>query len=130
MSEAGQAAKRSWTDWKIVPTSRRATQWTFSIVGLILVLGILFLVTFLVRLNPVTWDLTEADLHSLSQQTHNVLRDLEEQVTLLGFVEGGEDPRLERMLRAYADRSARVAYRLVDPVARPALAQNYQVRRP
>lgn len=119
----------SWRSWKVVPTSRQATQWTFSILGLILVLALLVMSSFLTVRHPQTWDLTSSQRFSLSGQTLRVLERLDLPVTMIAFVEGGESPATERLLRAYAEQTDLLRYELVDPAARPSLTREYEVRK-
>lgn len=113
---------------EIIRTSRRVTQWTFASLRLVLLLACLFLVTWLVTFNPLSWDLTEEKLFSVSPQTVAVLQSLEKPVSLLAFLAGTADPGIERVLLAYADASSKIDYRVVDPEAEPVLAAQYEVR--
>ena len=117
----------SWLDWKVVSTSLRATQWTFVALRLVLLVGSLFFLTWMASYNALSWDLTENGQYTLSEQTEAVIDALEEPVTLTAFVEKGDNATIERYLLGYADRSALVDYRMVDPEAEPALAESLQV---
>ncbi len=128
MSKSITSAINDWKGWEVLPTSRRLTQWTFAALRLTLLLGSLFLITWVVDYNPVSWDLTEERLFSISPQTRQVLESLDQPILLTAFVQGGDDPGIERVLMAYADASRRVDYRLVDPEARPDLAAEFNVR--
>lgn len=128
-ARTGGEATASWRGWKIVPTSRQATQWTFAILGLVMVIALLIMSSYMVLRHPRTWDLTSSRRFSLAEQTLGVLEQLDRPVTMLGFVEGGESPAMERLLRAYAERTDLVQYELVDPSARPALTREYEVRK-
>jgi len=121
-------ARTGWGRRQFVATSVRLTQWTFAAMRLVLLLTCLFLLSWLANYNPISWDLTEAKLFSLSEQSFAVLDSLEEPVALISFVRGAEDARVERALRAYSDASPMVTVRMVDPEAEPALAAEFQVR--
>ncbi len=113
---------------QLLTTSLRVTEWTFAGLRLVLFLACAFLVSWVVSYNPVTWDFTEAQLFSLSATSRSALGTLDRPVVMTAFVPGAKDPGVERLLKAYADSSSMVDYRLVDPEAEPALAQAHQVR--
>ena len=113
---------------RLFATSLRVTEWTFAALRLALFLSCAFLVSWVVSYNPVSWDLTESRLFSLTAATRSALDTLSEPVVLTAFVQGANDPALERLLKAYADTTELVDFRLVDPEAEPALAQAHQVR--
>ncbi len=113
---------------QLLATSLRVTEWTFAGLRLVLFLACAFLVSWVATYNPLVWDLTEAQLFSLSTQSRSALRTIGQPVMLTAFVQGATDATLERLLKAYADSSTWVDYRLVDPEAEPALAQAHQVR--
>jgi ABC-type uncharacterized transport system involved in gliding motility auxiliary subunit len=121
-------AATGWAGRQFVSTSIRLTQWTFAAMRLVLLLATLFLVAWVANYNPVTWDLTEARLFSLSDQSLGVLGSLEQPVSMIAFVRGADDPATQRALEAYADASPLISVRLVDPEADPALAAEFQVR--
>jgi ABC-type uncharacterized transport system involved in gliding motility auxiliary subunit len=128
MSEAATRALRAQRLRRLFTTSLRVTEWTFAGLRLALLMACAFLVSWVVSYNPITWDFTEAQLFSLSAMSRSAMSALDQPVTLTAFVQGAKDPSVERLLKAYADSSALVDYRLVDPEAEPALAQVHQVR--
>jgi len=109
-------------------TSVRLTQWTFATIRLALLLTSLFFLSWIVNHRPVSWDLTETRLFSLSEQSTAVIESLVAPVSLIVFVRGSADPLVERALEAYADASSLIEVRVVDPDAEPALASAYEVR--
>lgn len=113
---------------QVVPTSVRMTQWTFAGIRLVLLLASLFFITWMVNYNPISWDLSETGLYSLSEQSIAVLEELDQPVSMIAFVPGAIDPTIERALDMYADRSELVSVRMADPEAEPALAMEYEVR--
>jgi ABC-type uncharacterized transport system involved in gliding motility auxiliary subunit len=113
---------------QLIRTSRRVTRWTFSMIQLFIFLSCGLLVTWVVNYNPVSWDLTEEQLFSLSAQSRTVLQTLDEPVELVAFVAGAKNPGIERLLLAYDEASPQLSYRLVDPEANPALAAELGVR--
>ncbi len=122
------ARVESWKRRQVLPSSRSLTQWTFAGLRIVLLVASLFLVTWVVNYNPVSWDLSEEHLFSISAQTRSVLQTLEAPVTLTAFLPSDNDPAIERLLLAYADESPLVDFRIVDPEAEPALAFELNVR--
>lgn len=121
------------TDQKRVPrqfirTSRRVTRWTFAVIQFVIFLSCGLLVTWVVNYNPVSWDLTEEQLFSLSTQSRSVLQTLDAPVEITAFIQNGKNPGVERLLLAYEEASSQISYRLVDPEADPALAISLNFR--
>ena len=93
----------------------------------VLFVGILVMANVLAARYSVRWDTTEADVYSLSPQSAQLVKDLDGELDLLAFVEGGIDPALRDLFESYAHESKRVSYRLVDPDKSPDLAERYNV---
>lgn len=68
-------------------------------------------------------DLSVEGVNTLSEQSRKVLDQLQEDVSLDVFLQGGRDPVLEELIDAYKYRSPRIQARLVDPQVRPEVAQ-------
>ena len=95
---------------QFIRTSRRVTRWTFAGLQFVLVLAAALLLTWVVNYNPVSWDLTEARLFSLSSQTRSVLQTLDQPVELTAFVPFGKNPSVERLLLAYQEASPSLSF--------------------
>ena len=93
----------------------------------ILFIGILVLVNYLSTRHHHRFDVTEANIYSLSQQSQNVLRQLDKKLEIDAFVQAGSDPQLRELLSSYEYDSDRVASRIIDPDQRPDLAERFQV---
>jgi len=113
---------------QFIRTSQRVTRWTFAAVQLVIFPACGMLVTWVVNYNPVSWDLTEEQLFSLSAQSRTVLQTLDAPVQITAFLENGKNPGVERLLLAYEEASSQISYRLVDPEADPALAASLNFR--
>jgi len=127
MSEATGSDQRT-APRQFIRTSRRVTRWTFAAIQLVIFAACGLLVTWVVNYNPLSWDLTEERLFSLSAQSLSVLQTLDAPVEITAFVENGQNPGVERLLLAYEEASTQISYRLVDPEADPALANELNFR--
>lgn len=93
--------------------------------------GILVLVNVLPYWFPVRWDLTQDRRHTLAPEIQRLLASLPQPVTAYAFFTPRTDPEPARRLLddfAYYARG-RFRYEIVDPIARPGLAQRYGVTR-
>jgi ABC-type uncharacterized transport system involved in gliding motility auxiliary subunit len=103
---------------------RRSVQWvgTLGFVAIVLVL-----VNILGSRNSLRLDLTREKRHTLSQETLQLLGQLEGPVRFVAFPEGGASQRLEDLFKEYSHASSHVSYRLVDPDRKPAAAREYGI---
>lgn len=92
-----------------------------------------FLYRFLER-SPVRWDATANRDFTLSEQTDSTLKTLKEEVKVFAFFRRGDDPdslfirrKVDDVLREYAKRSSRIAYRLVNPDSEIEQATQYNI---
>ncbi len=94
----------------------------------VIFLAILILVNIVS--NSHTWrkDLTEEGLFSLSDQSQKILDNLDKDVEVLAFFEGGgKGTKLEDLLKSYARASSRFHYEFIDPVKHPEKARKFEV---
>lgn len=75
------------------------------------------------------FDSTEAQVYSLSPQTHQVLKDLSEPIVFRGFFLGGKIDShlkqfLELMATSYPDK---VSWQVIDPEQKPQLAEKFGI---
>jgi len=93
-----------------------------TIVVVILLMGLNLLVDQI----PGSIDLTQNKMFSLSQQTHDILDGLDQDVRIIGLYAAGEEvAQIDGILQKYADYSPHVSLSYVDPVKNPAFAQRY-----
>ena len=93
----------------------------------LLFIAILILVNYLSTRHHHRFDLTEANIYSLSPQSENVLRQLDKKLEIDAFVQAGSDPQLRELLSSYEYDSDKIASRIIDPDQRPDLAERFQV---
>ena len=108
---------------------KRSTKYgTSTILASVFFVGILAALNFLSTRYNTRWDMTEEGSFSLSPQTVNILTNLDGELTLEAFVERGENPLVEDLLRLYADVSPSARYTMIDPDRQPDLAERYAIR--
>lgn len=95
----------------------------------VLVMAILGLVNYFLSKNHYRMDFTTAKLHSLSDQTVTVLKNLKTDIAFKGFFREGNFGRaaMENLLKIYAYHSAKVKYEFIDPDKNPGLVKRYGV---
>ncbi len=109
--------------------SKRSTKYgTSTVLASVFFVGIIAALNFLSTRYNTRWDLTESGAFSLSAQTTNVLRNLDDELSMEAFVERGVNPQLEDLLRRYADGASDAGYRMIDPDRSPELAERYSIR--
>jgi ABC-type uncharacterized transport system involved in gliding motility auxiliary subunit len=101
---------------------------TNAVIAAAAVMVILGLVNFLAVRYPTQIDLTEAKLFSLAPQSKQVVRSLQQPLTVLIF-DKVVDTQSRTLLEQYQQLNPdRFEFEFVDPQAQPGLAQKYQVR--
>lgn len=96
---------------------------------IILVLAILVLVNTFFARHHHRFDFTEAKLHSLSDQSIKVLKNLKNDVLLKCFFRESHYNRgkMENLLKNYAYHSKKIKYEFIDPDRNPGLVKRYEV---
>ena len=103
---------------------RRAGKYgTSAVVGTVLGIVILGFLGFLSTRYHHRFDVSEAGVHTLSQQTSDLLAALEEDVAITGFFSEMQSPEVSALLDRYAFESERVFVRYVDPNDDPLLVE-------
>jgi ABC-type uncharacterized transport system involved in gliding motility auxiliary subunit len=96
---------------------------------IVLVLAILVLLNFFLSRHNFRLDFTEAKLHSLSDQSIQVLKNLKKDVQIKGFFREGNYGRskLEDLLKNYGYYSKKIKYEFIDPDKNPGLVKAYGI---
>lgn len=97
-----------------------------SLTSIVLLLGVLTLANYLGSEHSSRWDLTTEKRFSLSEQSHDILDQLVEDVHIRAFY-SGDNPTVEDLLKLYAGASPRISFELIDPDVQPQLASQYDV---
>jgi ABC-type uncharacterized transport system involved in gliding motility auxiliary subunit len=95
----------------------------------VLVLGILVLANYFLSKHEYRADLTAAKIHSLSDQSATVLKNLKTDISIKCFFREGNSSRatMESLLKIYAYHSSRIKYEFIDPDRNPGLVKRYDV---
>lgn len=95
----------------------------------ILVLAILVLVNYFFANRHYRLDFTEAKLHSLSDQSVEVLKNLKKDVKIKGFFREGNfsGAKMENLIKIYAYHSKKIKYEFIDPDKNPGLVKRYEI---
>jgi ABC-type uncharacterized transport system involved in gliding motility auxiliary subunit len=96
---------------------------------IVLVLAILVLLNFFLSRHNFRLDFTEAKLHSLSDQSIQVLKNLKKDVQIKGFFREGNYGRskLEDLLKNYGYYSKKIKSEFIDPDKNPGLVKAYGI---
>jgi ABC-type uncharacterized transport system involved in gliding motility auxiliary subunit len=96
---------------------------------IVLVLAILTLANYFLSKHDYRIDFTAAKVHSLSDQSVTVLKNLKTDVTLKCFFRETNYSRaaMENLLKIYAYHSPRIKYEFIDPDRNPALVKRYGI---
>jgi len=96
---------------------------------IVLVLAILVLLNYFLSRHNYRLDFTEAKLHSLSDQSIQVLKNLKRDVQIKGFFREGNYGRskLEDLLKNFSYYSNKIKYEFIDPDKNPGLVKAYSI---
>ncbi|MEE9167689.1 MAG: DUF4350 domain-containing protein [Candidatus Neomarinimicrobiota bacterium] len=98
---------------------RRALLSLNAFIVIILVIGIIAMLNYLSIRHSWRMDATAQKEFSLSRQTRSILRNLEDDVKLIAFVDESQFSALGDRLREYAYYSGKFEYELIDPISEP-----------
>jgi len=95
----------------------------------VLVLGIVVIVNYFFAKYHHRFDFTESKMHSLSDQSIQVLKNLKNDVYIKSFfLEGNYNKnRMEELFQNYAYHSKRIKFQFIDPDKNPGLVKRYDV---
>lgn len=106
-------------------TGRQARYGSNSLILTLAVLGIIFVVNYLVFNNPKSWDLTEDKSNTLSEETLQILATLPEKVAATAFYSATLDSSTadELLLKFKTNSNGKFDYTFVDPDTNPVAAR-------
>lgn len=95
----------------------------------VIVLAIIVVVNYLLARNHYRFDFTQGKIHSLSDQSIKVLKNLKNEVQIKAFFREGNFSRskMEKLLKNYAYHSKRIKYEFIDPDKNPGLVEKYDI---
>ncbi len=96
---------------------------------IVLVLAILVVLNFLLARHHYRVDFTASKIHSLSEQSVSVVKNLKQEVVIRAFFRDSNVSRqaMENLLRNYAYHSSRLKYEFIDPDKNPGLVKKYDI---
>ncbi len=96
---------------------------------IVLILAILVLINYFFANNHYRFDFTEAKLHSLSDQSVQVLKNLQKDVKIKCFFREGNFNRgqMEHLMDIYSYHSKKIKYEFIDPDKNPGLVKRYEI---
>jgi len=96
---------------------------------IVLVLAILVIVNYLFARHHLRFDLTSAKIHSLSDQSVKVLKNLKKDISVKCFFREGNYGRgtMENLLKIYSYHSKKIKYEFIDPDKNPGLIKRYEI---
>lgn len=74
-------------------------------------------------------DVTKAQVHTLSTQSKQVVKELDQKIEIIGFFSGrdyGQQDRFEELLNQYMRETDMISYKVIDPDAQPLEARAYE----
>lgn len=101
----------------------------YSTGAILLAAAFVFVVNLVISELPGSWvniDITSEKLYSLTDQTLDYLKTIDQDVTIYVLSsESGEDSTVGQTLKNYADRSKHITVEYVDPAVNPKFYKNY-----
>ena len=96
---------------------------------IILALGILVLINYFFARHHHRFDFTESKIHSLSDQSVTVLKNLQNEIIIKCFFREGNFGRssMENLLEIYSYHSSKIKYEFIDPDKNPGLVKRYEI---
>jgi len=119
----------SWRDRMRSGEAKRAGKYgTSALLSTVLGIAILGLLAFLAHRHEKRFDFTEAKVHSLSEQTKQVLASLPGDVTVTALVPSLEAGPIRNLLDRYAYESPKFQVSYADPNTRPDLVEKFKLQ--
>jgi ABC-type uncharacterized transport system involved in gliding motility auxiliary subunit len=99
------------------------------LIMVILVIGILVLINYIFSKYHHRFDFTEAKVHSLSDQSVTVLKNLENEVKITSFFLEGNYQRntMQHLMDNYTYHTSKIKHEFIDPDKNPGLVKRYEV---
>lgn len=95
----------------------------------LLFIGVLIMLNFLSTRHHQRWDLTEANVFSLSPQSVLVVEQLKKDLEIYGFFERGRNPEVTDLIKSYQYHSPKIEFRAIDPNRHPEMARRWKIQR-
>jgi len=91
------------------------------------VIGIVVLINYLSSRYYKRFDLTEVRRHTLSEQSIQIVKGLEQEIEVIGlYPQGRNREAFEKWLDAYREHTDKIRYSKIDPILEPGKAEEFQ----
>lgn len=102
-----------------------------TLIAILALCGILILVNFIAKKENIRWDLTKSKKYTLSDQTKEILKKVDQEIKVIAFYQAGnpEKENAESLLREYQEQNNKIKVEFIDPDKKPALAKAYGIER-
>lgn len=100
-----------------------------TVLAILVFLGILILINFIFYKENIRFDLTKNKKFTLSNQTKKVLKQINQEIKIIGFFQKETQSEAENLLKEYQAQNKKIKVEFIDPDAKPALAQKYGIER-
>lgn len=110
--------------------STRAVRYSFgAVVTVVLGLAVIVALNVAIQRYDKRWDLTKTGRHTLSEQSIKVAESLPDPVDVIAFFTAGseEEGRFRDLIEGYSEHTDQLKLTLVDPVAEPLMANQYNI---
>jgi len=112
---------------------RRSRAWVYgsnTVISTLFFLGILVFIVLIAEKHPWRMDLTESGSFTLSEQTRNVLKTLDQPIQVKGFfaTAAQDETKARDLLETYRFQTDNIRYEFIDPDRNPELARRYEIR--
>src|SRR5699024_4639317 len=92
----------------------------------VIMIVILIVVNLVVDQIPLKWDLTANKMYSISDQTNQLLDNLEEEIDIIALYDVGQgNPSVDEILNRYTRYSKNINIQHIDPVQNPGLMKEF-----
>lgn len=101
----------------------------YSTLLTVIVIAVAVVINLIVSALPTTYtrlDLSDKKLFTISEQTKDILKNLDEKITIYLIAEkGNEDATITELLDRYKSLSSNISVSYIDPVVQPGFVGNY-----
>ncbi len=92
-------------------------------------IAIMVIVNIVAARYKADYDATKAQVHTLSAQSKQVVKELDQNIEIIGFFSGsdyGQQDSFEKLLDQYMRETDRISYKVIDPDSQPLEARAYE----
>lgn len=120
-----------------MPKTRGSRKWVYgsnTVISTFIFLAILIFVVLIAERHPWRVDLTDSASFSLSGQTRNVIKEVDQPVAIKGFYASAAPDQAQAMnktrdlLETYRYHNKNISYEFIDPDSQPEVARRYEVK--